>query len=105
MTIRLARHDEIVERMARHIFDNPSDDSGTTFEAWDEVGDSTKRAYKHYATAALDALLTAVVELGVGQQGGGADIGAGWVASSSEDSPLCNDGDFTALILQLEDKT
>ncbi len=57
------------------------------------------------ATTALDALLTAVVELGVGQQGGGADIGAGWVASSSEDSPLCNDGDFTALILQLEDKT
>jgi predicted transcriptional regulator len=56
------------------------------------------------ATDAILAFLNAAIEAGEAQQGGGADLDAGWVASSCEDSPLCNDGDFSALILRMGDK-
>jgi hypothetical protein len=119
---RLARHDEIVERMAEQIavaiyaedvraaeaytpavhrparWANPLTDMGMARQK------SKLLAEGHvYATTALDALLTAVVELGVARKGFGwpFDDGQHWEADTV---PQRDGTDFPALILQLEDK-
>lgn len=81
---RLARHDEIVERI-RDAIVTPRYNHAATYEI---------------ATAALDALLTAVVELGVGRGAFGWRMAAGeWHAETEEQQH-----EFPALIIQLEDK-
>jgi hypothetical protein len=92
MTIRLARHDEIVERMALGIVD---------LRGWGHMDGTNRQKWaREDATAALDALLTAVVEMGVGRGAFGWRMAAGeWHAETEEQQH-----EFPALIIQLEDK-
>ena len=60
--MRLHKHDELVETMARGLYKNhryPNDDP------FDLLDDTTKNEYRSDATAALDAMLEAAVRLGV----------------------------------------
>jgi hypothetical protein len=100
--MRLYKHDELVKDTARRAYE--AEPSWFGKPTWDGLEREHQNALELEARRYIDALLDAVVRLGVGQQGGGADLESGWVASSCEDSPLCNDGDFPALILKLETK-
>lgn len=85
---RLKRHDEIVERI-RDAIVKPRYNHAATYEI---------------ASAALDALLTAVVELGVGRESTGEYTEAGWVATDFEPESDEFETPFPALIIQREDK-
>jgi hypothetical protein len=63
--MRLHRHDEIVEAMARVLCNSAWADYDTEFEWVSQY--CQKAIWRGRATAALDALLEAVVEKGVGR--------------------------------------
>ena len=81
---RLARHDEIVERMAQELYANMA--GGTSDPT---LTDHLAAICSAQATAALDSLLTAVRDLHVGIVGKGMDELQRF---------------YPALIIQLEDK-
>ena len=66
---------------------------GCECELCESQRDETEETFLRILNACLDG--------GVAHQGKGNDVDAGWVASSCEDSPLCNDDNFAALILNL----
>jgi hypothetical protein len=73
--MRLHRHDEIVETMARAIYDNPQYKLLSKLQIceplnlppFDKTAPTVQEAYRGYANAALDAFLEEVVKLGVGK--------------------------------------
>lgn len=64
MRLRLKRHDELVERMARALVEESAKMYGRL--EWDVLSPAGQDIWRAKATAALDALLTAVVKLDVG---------------------------------------
>jgi hypothetical protein len=88
--MRLHRHDELVEAMAMGL------------EHWFWPRADARAA----AATALDALLAAVVEKGVGKEAGGTygheDRGGPWVAAEHWAERLGNIDQFPALILKRE---
>lgn len=69
--MRLHRHDELVESMARTMYEHDADDAGwpVSWEGLDEMDEPhiKQKVYLRQATAALDALLYAAVKLGVAE--------------------------------------
>lgn len=85
--IRLEKHEELVETMGEALL-------GRSLVYFDV------NERRHLAAAALDALLAAVVEKGIGRNADGFSRLDGWIADGTRPSGL--DMDFPALILKLE---
>jgi hypothetical protein len=97
--MRLYRHDELVEAMARAIHEQHDVGPWDKSPAWQKI-------WRADATAALDALLEAVVRLGVGREAGATyahpDRGLTWVAAEHWVGRLGNIDQFLVLILRME---
>lgn len=85
--IRLEKHSEIVEAMARALYRHPIEPNDGL--VWSQ----------QLATAALDAMLEAVVRLEVGQEA------RHWVSHAGNECVIVDDARANALILKLEPTT
>lgn len=107
--MRLHRHDEIVEAMAERMWqaDAIRASGNPRREDWMEVNGSERTRWRSLSAAALDAMLKAVVDLGVGRGASAlnyeCDSRKEWTAETAYISEsMWVDRLFPAIILRME---